>query len=243
MPTTDAYRLRPWTDVVVPHADVASGDLAMGTYAANLAAVAYRTRTSPHVYDDPAAFYRSTYLTPAMTRLLADVFGVLDGRPGDRALQLRTPFGGGKTHTLLALYHLATARDEVAAAIDRGSIPDPGPVRLAVLSGEYLDPQRGRSVDGRTIETLWGELAYQLGGWEAYDALLAGGEEGTPPGGERLAALLAGGPTLVLLDEVLVYVAKGKALRRADSTAGQQALIFVQNLGEAVNQQRNAAMV
>jgi predicted AAA+ superfamily ATPase len=120
--------------------------------------------------------------------------------------------------------------------------PDPGPVRVAVLSGEYLDPQRGREVDGRTIRTLWGELAYQLGGWEAYDALLVDGEEGTPPGGERLARLLAHGPTLVLLDEVLVYILKGRAIARGDSNAGQQALIFMQNLTEAVNQQREAAM-
>ena len=69
------------------------------------------------------------------------------------------------------------------------------------------------------------------------------GDEGTPPGGERLAALLAGTPTLLLLDELLVYIAKGKGIRVADSTAGQQALLFVQSLSEAVNQQKNAVMV
>lgn len=240
---TTAYRLRPWTEVVTPHHDVASGDLAMGTYAANLAAVAYATRTAPPVYSDPSEFYRSTFLTPAMRKLLGDVCGVLHGKPGDHALQLRTPFGGGKTHTLLALYHLATAREQVAAVTELDGIPDPGAVRLAVLSGEYLDPQRGRQLDGRTIRTLWGELAYQLGGWAAYEGLLVDGDEGTPPGGELLAKLLYGAPTLILLDEVLVYIAKGKAIRRGDSTAGQQALLFVQNLSEAVNQQPCTAMV
>jgi Protein of unknown function (DUF499) len=236
-------QLRPWTDVVRPHPDVASGDLAMGTYAANLAAVAYVTGNAPSVYADAREFYASTFLTPAMRGVLADVSTVLCGGSGDRALQLRTPFGGGKTHTLLALLHLARARGEVSKVTDLDGIADPGTVRLAVISGEYLDPQRGRCVDGRTIKTLWGELAYQLGGWAAYDELVGDGDEGTPPGGERLAALLAGTPTLLLLDELLVYIAKGKGIRVADSTAGQQALLFVQSLSEAVNQQKNAVMV
>src|ERR1019366_1360692 len=119
-------KLRPWTDVVRPHPDVASGDLAMGTYAANLAAVAYATGNAPSVYADAREFYASTFLTPAMRRVLSDVSSVLCGGPGDRALQLRTPFGGGKTHTLLALLHLARARAEVAKVTDLDGIPDPG---------------------------------------------------------------------------------------------------------------------
>lgn len=240
---SDVRQLRPWTDVVRPHADVASGDLAMGTYAANLAAVAYATGNAPSVYTDAREFYTSTFLTPAMRRVLGDVSSVLCGEPGDRALQLRTPFGGGKTHTLLALLHLARARAEVAMVTNLDGIPDPGTIRLAVISGEYLDPQRGRQIDGRTIKTLWGELAYQLGGWAAFDELIGDGDEGTPPGGQRLAQLLGGVPTLLLLDELLVYIAKGKGIRVADSTAGQQALLFVQSLSEAVNQQQNAVMV
>lgn len=103
-----AYRLRPWTEVVKPHKDVASGDLALGTYAANLAAVAMGTGAEQPVYTDPESFFGATYFTPTMRGLLEDVFGVLAGRPGDRAVQLRTPFGGGKTHTLLSLFHVAT---------------------------------------------------------------------------------------------------------------------------------------
>ncbi len=240
---TTPYQLRPWTDVVRPHPDVASGDLAMGTYAANLARVAYRGEAATSVYAEPREFFASTYFTETMRRLLVDVFGVLAGQPGDRVLQLRTPFGGGKTHTLLALYHLATARGEAKLVPELAEVPDPGEVRIAVLSGEYLDPQRGRSVDGRRIATLWGELAFQLGGWEAYERVLVDGDEGVPPGGELLGQLLAGAPTLVLLDEVLIYVVKARALRREDTTAGQQAMVFLQNLTETVNQQSRAAMV
>jgi hypothetical protein len=241
--SSGAYALKPWTDVIRPHPDVASGDLAMGTYAANLAAVAFRGESSVSVYANAAEFFASTYFTRAMRQLLADVFEVLDGESGDRVLQLRTPFGGGKTHTLLALYHLAAAREQASGAEELADVPDPGPVRVAVLSGEYLDPQRGRSVDGRRIATLWGELAYQLGGWGAFDQITVDGDEGVPPGGEILAQLLGGPPSLILLDEVLIYIVKGRALKRLDTTVGQQALIFLQTLTEAVNQQRHAAMV
>jgi hypothetical protein len=238
-----AYALRPWTDVVRPHPDVASGDLALGTYAANLAKVAMTGEAAP-VYGKAEDFFAATYFTPTMCALVSDVLGALAGRAGDRVVQLKTPFGGGKTHSLLALYHLARDRSAAAGVPELDGAPDPGTVRICVLSGEYLDPARGREVDGRTIRTLWGELAYQLGGWPAYDALLVGdGGEGPPPGGERLAGLLTGEPTLVLLDEVLVYAAKGKAVRLGDTTMDRQVLLFVQHLTEAVNQQHRAALV
>ena len=240
---TLAYALRPWTDVVRPHPDVASGDLALGTYAANLAKVAMTGDAAP-VYGDAEAFFAATYFTPTMCRLLADVFGALAGERGDRVVQLKTPFGGGKTHSLLALYHLARSRTAAARVPELDGVPDPGAVRIAVLSGEFLDPARGREVEGRTIRTLWGELAFQLGGWPAYDALLLDdGTEGTPPGGERLASLLAGQPTLILLDEVLVFAAKAKGVRLGETTMDRQVLLFVQHLTEAVNNQAHAALV
>ena len=239
---TSAFGLRPWPDVVRPHADVASGDIAMGAFAANIAAAALGGE-GPTVYVDAEAFFAATYFTATMRGLLRDVFDRLGGGAGDRVVQLRTPFGGGKTHSLLALYHLARHRDAAARVTELDGVPDPGPVRTAVLSGEYLDPQRGREVDGRRIATLWGELAYQLGGWEAYDAMLVDGEEGVPPGGELLDRLLGDEASLLLLDEVLIYIVKGRALRRGDSNAGQQALLFMHNLTEVVNRRPRSAMV
>ncbi len=242
MTTASATGLRPWTDFARPHDDVRSGDLAMGTYAANLASAALGG-DGEHVYVDAGAFFRATYLTKTMRSVLAEVFGALDGKRGDRVVQLRTPFGGGKTHSLLALYHLAKHRRAATFSPELNEIPDPGRIRVAILSGEYLDPERGRQVEGRTIRTLWGELAYQLGGWEAYEWILVEGQEGAPPGGERLARLLGDAPNLILLDEVLIYIAAGKAVRRGDTNAGQQALLFLQHLTEAVNQRPRTAMV
>jgi len=143
MSTQTAYTLRPWTDVVEPHPDVRSGDLAMGTYAANLAKVAIES-AGAEVYRDAKAFFAATYFTEEIRKLLFDVWARLAGAPGDRVLQLRTPFGGGKTHTLLALYHLATSPEAAQGVPELEGLPEPGAVRAAVLSGEYLDPQRGR---------------------------------------------------------------------------------------------------
>jgi hypothetical protein len=238
-----AYTLKPWSDVVQPHADVRSGELSMGTYAANLAAVASGEHRGAAVYANADQFFASTYFTEAMTSILRDVWEALSGKGGDRALQLRTPFGGGKTHSLLALYHLATSPEAARGVPELKELPELGPVRVAVLSGEWLDPQRGREVEGRRIRTLWGELAYQLGGWEKFDELFEGGDEGTPLTGVNLTPLLDGGPTLILVDEALIYVAKGKSIPRGESNVGREALIFLQHLSEAVNQSRQAAMV
>lgn len=238
-----AYTLKPWSDVVQPHSDVRSGELSMGTYAANLAAVALGDYRGAQIYANAEEFFGSTYFTEAMTSILRDVWGAMAGSGGDRALQLRTPFGGGKTHSLLALYHLATSPEAARGVPELAGFPELGPVRVAVLSGEWLDPQRGREVEGRRIRTLWGELAYQLGGWQKFDELFEGGDEGTPLTGVNLAPLLDGGPTLILVDEALIYVAKGKSISRGESNVGRETLIFLQHLSEAVNQSRQAAMV
>lgn len=237
---TTAYTLTPWTKVARPHDDVTGGALEMGTYAANLAGV-YRQRPGvPTVYEDPARFFAATYLTSALRDLLTDVLTVLGGGAGDRVLQLRTPFGGGKTHTLVALLHLARSRSAATATPEFADLPDPGPVQVAVLSGEELDPLSSTASDGIEAHTLWGEMAAQLG---RYDLVAEHDAQGVAPGGDKLRQVLGEGPVLVLLDEVLVYIEKAMAVARGDSTAGRQAMLFVQGLTEAVNAHPCAAMV
>ena len=239
--TTTGYHLSPWTTIAAPHDDVRSGALDMGTYAANLARVYRRAPHERDVYLRADRFFAATYLTDGLMRLLVDVLGVLAGNPGDRVLQLRTPFGGGKTHTLLALLHLAQDRAAaIGASPELVDIPDPGPVRLAVLSGEELDPLTSRETNGCTTRTLWGELGAQLG---RYDLVADHDTTGSAPGEALIDALLEGGPVLVLLDEVMVYVEKAMAVPRGDSTLGRQAMLFVQALTERVNGMANAAMV
>lgn len=212
----------------------------MGTYAANLAGVFRRRPGLPDVYTRPDSFIAATYLTSALRELLEDVLGVLGGGPGDRVLQLRTPFGGGKTHTLVALLHLARDRPAARSIPGFADLPDPGPVRVAVLSGEELDPLSTMTESGAETRTLWGELAAQLG---SYQVVAEHDRLGSAPGGDTLRHVLGDGPVLVLLDEVLAYVEKALALERGESNAGRQAMLFVQALTEAVNSHPNAAMV
>jgi hypothetical protein len=236
-----AYRLAPWTQIARPHDDVLGAALDMGTYAANLAGV-FRSRPGiPPVYLDAHRFFEATYLTQRLEDLLRDVLRVLGGGDGDRVLQLRTPFGGGKTHTLLALLHLTRDRQACASASEQiAKLPDPGPVRVAVLSGEELDPLSPMTATGIETRTLWGELAAQLG---CYQLLADHDREGSAPGGDVLRRVLGEEPVLILLDEVLVYVEKARAVARGDSTAGRQAMLFIQALTETVNAHPHAAMV
>ena len=235
------YRLTPWTDVVRPHPDIERGELDVSVYAADLGGVDADDPNVPRVYRDAGEFFRTTYMTRNLQRLLTDVLTVIGGGRGDRVIQLRTPFGGGKTHSLVALYHLVKHRTDIDPGLLDG-IPDPGPGKVVVLSGIDLDPFKPRQVDGLSIHTLWGELAYRLGGASAYEDVRIHDEEGAAPGGDTLRDLIGARPTVILLDEVLVYVesaggATGENPRR------RQALVFLQKLTEVVRNLPHAAMV
>jgi len=105
--------LKPWYAIATPHEDIREGRLAEAVFAANLWAVVQGT--APEVYLDPEEFFRKTYLTSGLSTVLARVAGALrsGGESGDRIISLQTAFGGGKTHTLVALWHLAKHADRL----------------------------------------------------------------------------------------------------------------------------------
>ncbi len=245
--------LPPWTQVALPHDDVRDEQAVKAEYAVNIGKIERGDKQVSRNYLDPRAFFETTYLTNDLRRLLGDVMGALSGKKVDRVLQLRTPFGGGKSHSLVAMYHLARSRAEITEAGDRVSdkhqvwrFPDPGPVRVAVLPCADLTPAQPNKVKGGpTLQTLWGELAFRLGGGEGYEAVRASDEARSAPGGQVLEALVrdAKRATLVLADEVLVYVEKAMAVATGDSTLGRQTLTFLQQLTEAVAGEPSAAFV
>lgn len=239
--TPDAYRLKPWNEVLRPHEDILEGRLEMSTYAADLGAVDREDPNAPRVYRDAREFFRTTYPTVKLRELLIDVMRALGGGTGDRIVQLRTPFGGGKTHALLALFHLMRSRKSIDAP-DIKDIPDPGPGHVAVLSGIDLDPYAPRVVDGLTIRTLWGELAYRLGGEPAYEKIRDHDERGSAPAGNVLRPMIGTRPILILLDEVLVYVERAGG-KKGDDPLRRQVMIFLQALTEVVKGLPNAALV
>ena len=232
-------QLRPWSQVVTLDHDVESGNTAVAAYAIDLGALVAGDPRIPRVYRQPADFFAVTHLTTGLRRLLGDVLAGLTGGTGDRVLQLRSPFGGGKSHTLAALYHTARDRSALDLLPEGAALPRPGAVRIAVFDGEKFDVQ-GRLVEGQQVHTMWGVLAAQLG---RYDAVAYHDTNRIAPGGDRIAEMLGDGPTLILLDEVLKYLERAGAEVVGDSTLGRQTQDFVQSLSVEVARSARAVLV
>lgn len=246
-PTELPLTLPPWTQVALPHDDVRDEHAVRAEYAVNLGRIDRGDAKLAKSYSDPRAFFAATYMTHDLKRLLVDVLAALSGRKVDRVLQLRTPFGGGKSHSLVALYHLTRSRAEAIAGSGLKDLPDPGPVRVAVLPCADLNSAEGRRVpEGFKIRTLWGELAYRLGGADGYQFVRASDEALAAPGGQAIEALLCspkGEGTLILADEVLVYVASAMAIQARETTLGRQTMAFLQQLTETVADNPKAVLV
>jgi predicted AAA+ superfamily ATPase len=115
--------MRPFTTVAVPHDDILKEKLTMDVFAADLWQV-YKG-TAPAEYQDPGEFFKKTFLTKGMTYLIDVVRNRLEGRGGDPVIQLQTPFGGGKTHSLIALYHKAKTEFNANVVVLSGTAFDP----------------------------------------------------------------------------------------------------------------------
>ena len=240
--------LRPWTDLVLLHPDVEAGRLTESTYAIDLGAITENDPSLPPVYRDPEAFFRATYLTVDLRKMLVEVLGSLAGQGGsNRVLKLRTPFGGGKSHTLATLFHAARSRPAVNVIPEGKNLPDPGTVAVAVLDGEKFGALEGKQIEGGPhIKTMWGLLAWQIG-QEAYALVEANDQDRVAPGGDLIRSILtkgAGGrPVLLLLDEVLKYVERAAAVPVHESTLQRQSKDFFQSLTVEVAGSDRAVMV
>ena len=229
-------RLRPWREVCEPHPDVLGARFSDAEFAANLALV--DQGEGAEEYTDPAAFFRITYATEGLRSVLASTIARLAGKSGEPVIGLQTNFGGGKTHTMLALYHLAGAveagyRPEtlegVAAIFEAAEVKTLGRVNRAVFVGTHKGAAEAMHVeDGREIRTLWGYIVWRLGGWEAFDSIADSEAAGTNPGSERLIPILRGAaPCLILMDEVVAFARQLRGLQYDAFHA------FVQSLTEA----------
>lgn len=235
-------RLRPWTEVVRLHPDVEAGDTAVATYAIDLGALAVGDPNIPACYRDALSFFRVTHPTSGLRRVLEDVLGRLAAEDGDRVLQLRSPFGGGKSHTLAALFHAAQSRAALDQIPDVAGLPNPGPVRVAVFDGEKFDALTGKEVDGQRVRTIWGWLAWQLG-QDAFALVQEHDERRVAPGGDVIADLLGDQPTLLLLDEVLNYLERALGEPVGESTLERQTKDFLRSLSVEVARKPKAVMV
>jgi predicted AAA+ superfamily ATPase len=239
--------LKPWREIVTPHADVASGRYQQAEFAADLWQV--HLGEGSDEYKKPQEFFRRTYLTESLKGLLVGGVRRLSRSGGDPVVQLQTNFGGGKTHSMLALYHLFSGAnpselpgaDAVVAEAGVKSLPE---VNRVVLVGNKISP--GNPVtkpDGTVVRTLWGELAWQLGGNEAFARVKADDENATNPGDVLRELFKKYGPCLILVDE---WVAYARQLHdQSDLPAGgfETQFTFAQALTESAKLAGNCLLV
>ena len=201
--------LKPWREVVSPHKDVASGKYQQAEFAADLWQV--HLGEGSDEYRKPVEFFRRTYLTESLKGLLSGAAQRLSGTGGDPVVQLQTNFGGGKTHSMLALFHLFSGTPPgellgVDAVLQQAGVNTLPKVKRVVLVGNKISP--GNPVvksDGTVVHTLWGELAWQLGGKKAYARIKADDERATSPGDALRELFNEYGPCMILIDEWVAY--------------------------------------
>jgi uncharacterized protein len=235
--------LKPWREIAVPHEDVLKGTFQQAEFAADLSRVHDGTATPE--YQNPALFFQRTFITEGMRLLLDSVVKRLAGKGGDPVIQLQTAFGGGKTHTMLAVYHLAKgnalASDlaGVPTILDAAGVTELPRARIAVLDGIKLSPNqpvlRANGDVTQAICTLWGDLAWQLGKAEGYALVADADASGTSPGKAVLETLLSRyAPCVILIDELVAYVRQFEDGKTLTGGSFDSNLSFVQALTEAL---------
>ena len=239
--------LTPWRKVARPQTDVAKGRYASAEFAADLSSVI--AGTAAKEYGNSKEFFRRTHITKGIIKLVDMAMLRITGHGGQPILQLKTVFGGGKTHTMLALYHLLKGLNKVDADILAAFDPSwqsnpPKKAKMAVLVGTALDPTKPTPIDGHPnlkARTLWGHLAGQLGGAKGYAMIEDADAKGVSPGSNTLTKLFDEfGPCCIFIDEAVAYVRGlyGRGTLTAGNWDGN--IDFFQHLTEALNKSSNA---
>ena len=247
--------LPSWRTVMQPHPDVAEGRYRAAEFAADLAQVSRGEGAIE--YRDPVEFFNRTYITEGMAGLLTESLQRISGKGGEPVIQLKTAFGGGKTHSMLALYHIARGGvpfDRIPALkqiFDRVGITRLPKANVAVLVGTALDPTRKKNpanLPGYTVNTIWGEMAYQLvtsaGKPDLYAIIRDSDRKGVSPGSENLKTLFNEcGPCLILMDELVAYAKKIYGVPDLPAGSYDNFITFIQEITEAARASENSLVV
>lgn len=247
--------LPSWRDIMQPHPDVAEGRYRAAEFAADLAQVSRGEGAIE--YRDPVEFFSRTYVTEGMAGLLVESLQRISGQGGEPVIQLKTAFGGGKTHSMLALYHMVRGGIRVdhipslKPIMDRAGLETLPKANVAVLVGTALDPTRKKNpanLPKYTVNTIWGEMAYQLvtsaGRPDLYSLVSDSDRRGVSPGSKALKDLFDEcGPCLILMDELVAYAKKIYGVDGLPAGSFDNFITFIQEITEAARASRNSIVV
>ncbi len=239
--------LKPWREVVTPHRDVASGRYQQAEFAADLWQVYLGEATSE--YQHPTEFFRRTFITDGLQKLLSSGVRRIGGKGGDPVVELQTNFGGGKTHSMLALYHLfsGTPASELPGSeqvLKKADSEVAANVNRAIVVGTKVSPGNPtRKEDGTVIRTMWGEIAWQLGGKAGYEMVRADDENATNPGDKMKELFNRFSPCLILIDEWVAYARQLHEGSVLPAGTFDTQFTFAQALSEAAKAARNTLLV
>lgn len=239
--------LKPWYNVITPREDLIAGKpLDASEFAVHLDHV--RLGKAPKDYTDPERFFHRTYLTQTLLDMAAQTIRRFSGITTETSpvFNLTTQFGGGKTHSLTLLYHLAQSGNKaknyqgVDRIITKAEVNEIKTAKIAIFVGTEFSSVNGRGEEGEPIrKTPWGELAFQIGGAEAFEQFAELDKSFIPPGGDDLNRLFdKNQPFLLLYDELLNYVSK----HRNYHNLGAQFYNFLQTLTEFVRSRNNIVL-
>ena len=237
--------LKPWYQVVTPREDLRENrPLDASEFAVHLDHI--REQRAHPDYLDPERFFERTYLTKNLLNLSSQVVRRLSGQKVETSavFNMATQFGGGKTHSLTVLYHLAKggSRAKVWKGVNRilteAKVADIPRADVAVFVGTEFDVVDGRGSNGQPRrKTPWGDIAWQLGREATFAAVAEHDERGIAPAGEALRRMLPNGPSLILIDELINYVSRS---RRTGLSA--QMYDFLHNLSEEARARDNLVL-
>jgi len=229
-----------WYDVVEPHEDIKKGDFDEAIFAAKLGDVALGKAVVD--YNEPSLFFKKTYFTEGISNLLSMVYNKLKNGKGSSVVEIKTPFGGGKTHALIAIYHYIKNGSKVRSQLPQNLKPIDADV--AVIVGTQLNPVEGHNREGITINTIWGEIAYQIAGKKGYQQFEKNDKDRIAPGKEKLREFFEEcGPFVILCDEVLQYITKARGVKYHDTNLASQTFAFLQELTETISSLHHGMLV
>ncbi|MFP4384574.1 MAG: DUF499 domain-containing protein [Spirochaetia bacterium] len=242
-----ASGLKPWREVITPHPDVANGSYNQAEFAADLWEVFLGRGSSE--YLDPVDFYQRTFLTNGLNDLIENALKRLSGKGGEPVIELQTNFGGGKTHSMLALYHLFSGVSPnkligIDALLTEKKLSVPGNVNRVVIVGNKIPPGKPDiKNDGTVVNTLWGEIAYQLGGKDAYEFIAESDRSSTNPGDALKVLFEKYAPCLILIDEWVAYARGFYTVNDLPAGTFDTQFTFAQTLSESVKNAAGALLV